>query len=143
MGQRYVQLNSTYELKTDGSAVLHVAPLPPNPAILAPGPALIFVVVRGVPSIGQMVMVGNGQVGQQPVAPVTPAPGTIPAIVKFTQTYASISSGDTEAASGSSQAHSSAKKKSSAVSRTRQATGLFVHAIPVCLGILYLSSRMI
>lgn len=39
MGQRFVQLNSTYTGNADGSAVLHVSQLPPNAAILAPGPA--------------------------------------------------------------------------------------------------------
>jgi hypothetical protein len=67
-GQRFVQLNSTYTGNTtDGTAVLHVSQLPPNPAIIAPGPAMLFVVVNGVPSIGSPVMVGSGQLGQQPV----------------------------------------------------------------------------
>ncbi|MBW0502782.1 hypothetical protein O181_042497 [Austropuccinia psidii MF-1] len=88
MGQRYVQLSSTYETNPDGSATLHVAQLPPNPAILAPGPAFLFVVVKGVPSIGAMVMVGNGQLGAQPTANQTPLPGTVPAIVKKIQTAA-------------------------------------------------------
>lgn len=67
MGQRYVQLNSTFTAKADGSAVLHVSQVPPNPAILAPGPALIFVVVNGVPSEGQWVTIGNGELGTQEV----------------------------------------------------------------------------
>lgn len=44
MGQRMVVLNSTYTGFGDNSAVLHVSQVPPNPAILAPGPALLFVV---------------------------------------------------------------------------------------------------
>ncbi|KAF5338488.1 hypothetical protein D9611_013244 [Ephemerocybe angulata] len=68
MGQRYVQLDSTYTAYADNNtAVLHVSQLPPNPAIIAPGPALIFVTVKGVPSIGKMVMLGSGQIGAQPV----------------------------------------------------------------------------
>jgi hypothetical protein len=39
MGQRFVQLQSTYTGNPDGTAVLHVSQLPPNPAILVPGPA--------------------------------------------------------------------------------------------------------
>lgn len=123
MGQRYIQLHSTYELQGDGSAILHVSQLPPNPAILAPGPAFLFVVVRGVPSIGKMINVGNGQIGDQPVAPTSPAPGTIPAIVKNTQTFNAISTGSTAAAS--STAGSAAKKKSAAVSFTRQSGVIF------------------
>lgn len=39
MGQRFVQLDSSYSANEDGSGVLHVSQLPPNPAILAPGSA--------------------------------------------------------------------------------------------------------
>ncbi|KAI0775795.1 DUF1929-domain-containing protein [Trametes elegans] len=65
MGQRMLQLNSTYTGNADGSAVLHVSQIPPNPALFAPGPALLFVVVNGVPSVGTQVMVGSGQIGAQ------------------------------------------------------------------------------
>jgi hypothetical protein len=57
MGQRYVQLENTYTGFSNSTAVLHVSQLPPNPAILAPGPALILVVVNGVPSVGRQVMI--------------------------------------------------------------------------------------
>ncbi|GAA6043740.1 hypothetical protein JCM8097_000504 [Rhodosporidiobolus ruineniae] len=67
MGQRYVQLNNTYTSNSDGSATLHVSQVPPNPAILPPGPCLLFVVVDGVPNNGSWVMVGNGQLGTQDV----------------------------------------------------------------------------
>lgn len=86
-GQRYVQLDSTYSNNTDGSAVLHVSQLPPNPAILVPGPAYIFVVVKGVPSIGQSIMVGNGQIGEQQVSNAQALPGTKPLAVSTDQTY--------------------------------------------------------
>ncbi|KAH9892649.1 DUF1929-domain-containing protein [Cubamyces lactineus] len=66
MGQRFLQLNSTYTGNADGSGVLHVSQVPPNPALFAPGPALLFVVVNGVPSVGVQVMVGSGQIGEQP-----------------------------------------------------------------------------
>lgn len=69
MGQRFVQLDATYTAYAgNGSATLHVAQLPPNAAVLAPGPALLFVLVNGVPSVGKMVMVGTGAVGEQPTA---------------------------------------------------------------------------
>ena len=75
MGQRYVQLASSYTgYQANNSAILHVNQLPPNPAIVAPGPAFVFVVVNGVPSIGQQVMLGSGQLGQQTVLP----PGDLP-----------------------------------------------------------------
>lgn len=62
MGQRHLELRS----QADGNR-LHVAAMPPNPALFAPGPALMFVVVDGVASMGKFVMVGNGKIGDQPV----------------------------------------------------------------------------
>jgi hypothetical protein len=42
MGMRYVQLEHSYTgNSSDGSAVLHVSQLPPNPSLLVPGPALL------------------------------------------------------------------------------------------------------
>jgi len=75
MGQRYVQLASSYSgFGGNNSAILHVNQLPPNPAVLAPGPALAFVVVNGVPSVGVQVMIGTGQIGDQPILPVAEIP---------------------------------------------------------------------
>lgn len=75
MGQRYLQLDSTYTgYESNTTAVLHVSQLPPNPAILAPGPALLFVVVAGVPSVGVQVMIGSGQLGTQPTSAIGPIP---------------------------------------------------------------------
>jgi hypothetical protein len=66
MGQRHIELQTSYTATKDG-ATLHVSQLPPNPAILAPGPAYIFVVVNGVPSVGQYVMIGSGKIEQQAI----------------------------------------------------------------------------
>ncbi|KAI9629768.1 hypothetical protein KEM48_012594 [Puccinia striiformis f. sp. tritici PST-130] len=77
MGQRYLQLNSTYSVNQDGSGVLHVSQMPPCVACFPPGPAMMFVVVDGVPSNGVMVMVGTGQLGTQPTAAAADLPGTI------------------------------------------------------------------
>ncbi|KAI0829837.1 DUF1929-domain-containing protein [Trametes gibbosa] len=74
MGQRFLQLNSTYTGNPDGSAVLHVSQVPPNAALFAPGPAFLFVVVNGVPSVGVQVMVGTGQVGEQPTTKAVDLP---------------------------------------------------------------------
>ncbi len=74
MGQRRVVLESTYTSYANHTAVLHVSQVPPNPAILAPGPAMLFVVVRGVPSVGVQVMIGSGQIGPQPILPRGPLP---------------------------------------------------------------------
>jgi len=74
MGQRMVVLNSTYTGFGNNSATLHVSQVPPNPAILAPGPALLFVVVKGVPSVGVQVMIGSGSIGPQPILPIRLTP---------------------------------------------------------------------
>jgi len=76
MGQRMITLDSSYSGLPDGSAILHVSQLPPNPAIFPPGPALAFAVVNGVPSIGAEVMIGNGQIGTQPLLPIGPLPAS-------------------------------------------------------------------
>jgi hypothetical protein len=77
MGQRYVKLNSTYTSYPNGTAVLHVSQVPPNPAILVPGPAFFFVVVNGVPSVGVQVMIGSGQLGAQQILPVDNLPDSL------------------------------------------------------------------
>ncbi|KAF9527368.1 copper radical oxidase [Crepidotus variabilis] len=75
MGQRYVELAMTYTAyAANSTAILHVSQLPPNAAVLAPGPALIFVVVKGVPSVGLKVMIGSGQLGTQTMLETTNLP---------------------------------------------------------------------
>ncbi|KAL4078560.1 glyoxal oxidase [Scleroderma yunnanense] len=74
MGMRSVQLENAYTGNSNGTGSLQVSQLPPNPAIMAPGPALLFVVINGVPSVGVQVMVGSGQLGQQPTSPNQPLP---------------------------------------------------------------------
>ena len=77
MGQRFLQLNNTYTVNSDGSYVLHVAQVPPNANLLTPGPCLMFVVVDGIPSNGTMVIVGNGQIGTQPITTVSDLPSSV------------------------------------------------------------------
>ncbi|KAF9450694.1 copper radical oxidase [Macrolepiota fuliginosa MF-IS2] len=83
MGQRYVELESSYGGYPDKTVFLHVSQMPPNPAIMAPGPAFLFVVVNGVPSIGVQVMIGSGQIGEQTILPVESLPDS--AMPKFSQ----------------------------------------------------------
>ena len=54
---------------------MHVAGMP-SPQHFPPGPALVFVVIGGVPSIGQMAMIGSGQLGTQTVAAVQQLPSS-------------------------------------------------------------------
>lgn len=77
MGQRFLQLNNTYTVNSDGSITLHVAQVPPNPSLLTPGPVLFWVVVNGVPSKSTMVQVGNGQIGTQPTGTASPLPSNV------------------------------------------------------------------
>lgn len=77
MGQRYLQLNNTYTVNSDGSITLHVAQAPPNPNLFQPGPGLFFVTVNGIPSNGTYITVGNGQIGTQPTAAVASLPPNV------------------------------------------------------------------
>ena len=81
MGQRHMQLNSTYTVNKDGTITLHVAQLPPNPNLFQPGPALLFVNINGIPSVGKYLIVGNGLIGAQPTAPVSVLPESVRADV--------------------------------------------------------------
>jgi hypothetical protein len=68
-GQRAIELKWTHKLLDNGGVRLFVQQLP-SPTIFAPGPALLHVVVAGIPSEGKFVMAGNGQIGKQTVTPL-------------------------------------------------------------------------
>jgi len=74
MGQRYLELRTSYTVNSDRSIVLHVSQMPPNSNLFQPGPALLFVNVGGIPSNGTHLIVGNGQVGPQPTAAIATLP---------------------------------------------------------------------
>jgi len=77
MGQRSLTLASTYTgYNANNTGVLHVSQLPPNPSVFPPGPALLFVVINDVPSIGVQVMVGSGELGAQQVNDAGKAPAS-------------------------------------------------------------------
>ncbi|EIN04691.1 DUF1929-domain-containing protein [Punctularia strigosozonata HHB-11173 SS5] len=97
MGQRYLQLNNTYTVNSDGSITLHVAQVPPNPNLFTPGPALLFVTVNGIPSNGTSVLVGSGSVGAQPTA----AQAVLPASVRLDSASGTASGSSTSSGSGS------------------------------------------
>jgi len=114
MGMRMVQLNSTWTANSDGSAVIHSAQMPPNPSIMAPGPALMYIVVNGVPSTGVDIMVGDGVLGDQTIYPVQRMPGTIAqsgATIRTSGSSGNSSSGTigNNAASGSDSSNVSAE----------------------------------
>lgn len=74
MGQRYLQLENTYTVKDDGTLTLHVAQMPPNANIFQPGPAMVYVVVNGVPSKATMITVGSGTLENQPIGTASALP---------------------------------------------------------------------
>ena len=121
MGQRHLQLNNTYTVNGDGSITLHVAQVPPNPNIFQPGPALMFVVINGIPSNGTMVIVGSGQVGTQP----TQAASVLPPSVQNSSAQGS----------GSGSSSSGTKNGASGNSNTGVVIGAVIGAIAV-IGIL-------
>ncbi|KAH7104250.1 DUF1929-domain-containing protein [Auriculariales sp. MPI-PUGE-AT-0066] len=132
MGQRYVQLQSTYTVADDGSIALHVAPPPPNANILTPGPALMYVVVDGVPSIGKHVMIGSGQVGEQQLT----MPVALPAN-HLSKKFAG--SGDNTSAGGNGNGNSQSDQQSGATSTTKKnglSTGAIVGIIIAVLAVL-------
>ncbi|WVW85784.1 hypothetical protein I302_107822 [Kwoniella bestiolae CBS 10118] len=67
-GQRYLQLNSTYSVDMNSGKTTHVVSQMPGtngPNLFQPGPAMFFVVVNGVPSQGEFIMVGSGKLETQ------------------------------------------------------------------------------
>ncbi|GAA5908630.1 uncharacterized protein JCM6883_005608 [Sporobolomyces salmoneus] len=73
MGARLLVLDHSFSSNLNETTI-HCSQLPPNPALFVPGPALLFVVVKGIPSFGELVMVGNGKLGQQPTLEATILP---------------------------------------------------------------------
>ncbi|RSH89553.1 hypothetical protein EHS25_002104 [Saitozyma podzolica] len=65
-GQRYLELETSYSLdQASGQVTLYVSQMPPNANIFQPGPAMIFLVVDGVPSTGQLLTIGSGAIETQ------------------------------------------------------------------------------
>jgi hypothetical protein len=54
-GQKFLELATSYtQMQETGEVTMHVSQMPPNSNIFQPGPALVFLVVDGVPSIGKV-----------------------------------------------------------------------------------------
>lgn len=67
--QRAIKLQWSHKPLDNGGVRLIVQQLP-SPTIFAPGPALLHVVVAGIPSEGKFVMAGNAKIGKQTVLPL-------------------------------------------------------------------------
>lgn len=77
--QRAIKLQwSLDKILDNGGARIFVQQLP-SPSIFAPGPALLHVVVAGIPSEGKFVMAGNGKIGKQTVLPLVDVKALSPA----------------------------------------------------------------
>ncbi|KAF7355247.1 Glyoxal oxidase [Mycena sanguinolenta] len=74
---QFLQLRNSYTVNQDGSIVLHVAQMYPNSNLFQPGPALLFVVIDGIPSNGTHVIIGSGAVEAQPTAEDSQLPASI------------------------------------------------------------------
>ncbi|KAH9474348.1 Aldehyde oxidase GLOX [Psilocybe cubensis] len=92
MGQRFLQLNNTYTVNKDGSITLHVSQMPPIPNIFQPGPAFVYVNIHGIPSNGSYVIIGSGNIEQQPTSP----PGTLPSSVRLDSATGGIHNGTSQ-----------------------------------------------
>ena len=74
-GQRYLELETTYIKDEDKDTItLNVAHMPPNANIFQPGPAYIFLVVDGIPSQGEILMIGSGNIEEQSLLAKTVLP---------------------------------------------------------------------
>lgn len=99
MGQRYLELATSYTKQEDtGSVTLHVSQMPPNANIFQPGPAMIFLVENGIPSIGKLLVVGSGAIETQPILAASVLPGS--AVIVAGQTTSNDSSASVTMASG-------------------------------------------
>ena len=110
-GQRYLELSSTYTIDmTSSNTTLHVSQLPgtPGPTLFQPGPSMIFVVINGVPSVAEFVMVGSGQLGTQPTTTNAPLPSSQILQAKINTTSSSTSASGTATAAAVTSAKSSA-----------------------------------
>jgi hypothetical protein len=112
-GQRYLELETSFIKDEDADTIkLNVAQLPPNANIFQPGPAYIFLVVDGIPSQGEMVMIGSGAIETQTMGAKTVLPQSQVIVGDKTSDVAS-SSNTTETPSTGVNANASSGTKNS------------------------------
>jgi hypothetical protein len=131
-----IQLQSTYTIDMNsGNATLHVSQLPgsPGPTLFQPGPAMMFLVVEGVPSIGQWVMVGNGKLGTQTTQSNAALPSNQVKAIQNTTSPSGSSSGSSSGSAGSSASGST----------TKSAAGLSVSPVTLPAAMLSLGTILV
>ncbi|KAF7332790.1 hypothetical protein MKEN_00162800 [Mycena kentingensis (nom. inval.)] len=131
MGQRFLQLENTYTVANDGTITLHVAQMPPNANLFQPGPAFVFVVINGIPSKGTHVIIGSGQIEEQPLSART----VLPQSVLASDDAAGSASTNTDADSkdGDSSGSSSNVGKIAAIAGAVGALAIAIVGLFVCL----------
>lgn len=87
MGQRSLRLEHSYAVQDDGSVKYTVQPLPTNPNLVTPGPALLFVTIGGVPSHGKFISVGEDMTRVGATLPITPHVGKAPPALPKAQNH--------------------------------------------------------
>ncbi|WWD22747.1 hypothetical protein CI109_107240 [Kwoniella shandongensis] len=136
-GQRYLELATTYTKNAQtGEVTIHASQMPPNSNVFQPGPAMIFLVVDGVPSEGKMIMIGSGQIGTQPIS----AAAVLPESVVVTSDSSSSSSSSSAASSNSSDSSSGSSGGSNAKTVTSAKSsapaGLHASVLAAMLGVM-------
>ncbi|KAK8854946.1 hypothetical protein IAR55_003685 [Kwoniella newhampshirensis] len=104
-GQKLLELETSYTIDMNtGNATLHVSQLPgnPGPTLFQPGPAMLFVVVNGVPAEGEFVMIGTGQLGTQPTTTNAALPSNTVLAVSATASPSETGRGSSASSSGGS-----------------------------------------
>ena len=112
-GQRYLELETTYIKDEDKNDItLNVAQMPPNANLFQPGPAYIFLVVDGIPSQGEIIMIGSGNIEEQTLLAKTVLPQS-QVIVGDKTSEASSNSSSTDTAASGSAVNAAAKNSGS------------------------------
>jgi hypothetical protein len=113
-GQRYLELETTYIKDEDKNDItLNVAQMPPNANIFQPGPAYIFLVVDGIPSQGEIIMIGSGNIEEQSLLAKTVLPQSQVIVGDKTSEIPSNSSSSTDTAASGSTVNTAAKNSGS------------------------------
>jgi hypothetical protein len=130
--QRYLQLDSSYTIDMNSNtSTLHVSQMPGDsgPFIFQPGPAMIFLVVNGVPSEGEFVMIGSGRLGDQPTTTNAALPSTQVIAVTPTETASAEQSGAPTSGANAAKSTGAASSRVSLPSGSLIAAGSALMAV--------------